>query len=59
MINYINEKYKNNVVKNKTSKSFFYIEKIGCPLNFLRWSIKWPLVVQDRNHTNWWPLGVS
>jgi hypothetical protein len=26
------------------------LKKIGCSPNFLRWSIKWSLVLQDRNH---------
>jgi hypothetical protein len=54
MINYIrknNEKYKNNVVKNKFSKCFFLaLKKIGCAPNFLRWSINWSLAPQDGNH---------
>jgi len=54
MINYIrkdNEKYKNNVMKNKFSNLFLLpLKKIGCSPYFLRWSIKWFLVLQDRNH---------
>jgi hypothetical protein len=54
MINYIkkdNEKYKNNVMKNKFSKYYFWmLKKIGCSLNFLRWSIRWSLTIRDVNH---------
>lgn len=52
MINYIkknNEKYKNDVMK-KNSKCVFLLKKIGCSFNFLRWSIKQSLTIQDRNH---------
>jgi hypothetical protein len=50
MINYIRkntETYKNNVMKNKSSKcSFLASKKIWCSLNFL----KWPLAIQDAKH---------
>ncbi len=54
MLNYIrkdNEKYRNNVMKNKFSMCFFLtLKKIGCSLSNLKWSIRWSLEVQDGNH---------
>jgi hypothetical protein len=53
MINYIrkdNEKLKSNVMKNKFSKcSFLTSKKIECLFNFMTWSFKWSLIVQDGN----------
>ncbi len=54
MIKYIkkdNEKYKNNVMKLVFAKCFFLmLKKIGCSLNFLKWTIKWSLPVKDGKH---------